>query len=137
MNYESLEALMAPPLVAWLFGHTHFNADFCVQRSEGVTVRVASNQQGYIMGYRKDKAPRDYSPRKVIVFPNAHAENRNVECVPWDEFRKACIDKSQLATPDIFGSNPNDVLPSNSPSTLDSASAQAHNGGRGSFCQIL
>ena len=38
MNYESMEALMAPPLVAWLFGHTHFNADFLVQRSEGATV---------------------------------------------------------------------------------------------------
>ena len=98
MNYASMEYLFKAPLIGWFFGHTHFNLDMLLRCKDNKdwTVRIASNQQGYIMGYHKDKAPKDYSNEKVIVFPNEDERNKNVKVVKFDEFSKLLVDKSSL-----------------------------------------
>ena len=98
MNYASMESLLKKPLIGWFFGHTHHNTDFLLRSDEDRdwTVRIAANQQGYIMGYHKNKAPKDYADQKVIVFPNNHELNEDVEIVEFKEFRKYLVDKETL-----------------------------------------
>ena len=106
MNYASMQHLFKKPLVGWFFGHTHFNTDFLLQSEgdEDWTVRIAANQQGYIMGYHKDNAPKDYVDQKVIVFPNEHEVNKDVEVVEFKEFQKCLVDKENLVpNGEIFG----------------------------------
>ena len=98
MNYESMERLFREPVIGWFFGHTHYNTDFLLrsESDENWTVRIAANQQGYIAGHLADKAPADYLDQKVIVFPNDHDVNKDVEIVEFEELRKCLVSKQNL-----------------------------------------
>ena len=100
MNYASMEQYFKKPLVAWFSGHTHSNCDYFVKsndkKEKDHLIRIASNQQGYIVGYNKNNAPKDYSNNKIFVFPSNHKLNENVPQIEFNEFKKYLIDKSTL-----------------------------------------
>eukprot|EP01083_Nonionella_stella_P074804 203027_1 len=109
MNYASMEYLFKPPLLGWFFGHTHCCCDFILKhlksKDEDWTVRIAANQQGYIMGYGKEYAPKEYSNEKVIVFPNGHEQNENVPVIEFKDVEKHLVDKNQLIPDPSFLNN--------------------------------
>lgn len=57
---SDLSGLFSTPVVAWLYGHTHWNHNMVINDTQ-----VAANQSGYIFGSNAD-VPTNYDPKFVV-----------------------------------------------------------------------
>lgn len=58
-----LSGMFGSPVVAWLYGHTHWNHNMIINDTI-----IAANQGGYIMG-EVPKLPPNYDPKFVVTVP--------------------------------------------------------------------
>ncbi len=105
MNFTNCEHLFQPPVIAWFFGHTHYNLDLFVkcdlkqikdtengndknnnnnnnseEKGDDIWyVRIATNQQGYLHRGISD----GYILDKVVKFPIEIGKNNNIEVIDY------------------------------------------------------
>ena len=135
MNYSSMEYLFQKPLIGWFSGHTHYNCNYFVKTNDKHLIRIASNQQGYIVGYNKNNAPKDYSVSNKIVFPSDHELNEKVKIIEFDEFKKSLVDKNTLIPDGSFFAK--QTLPSSSTNDAGTRNNNVQENERCTNCQIL